>query len=730
MNAHIILNTFVIASVLGVGLLVISHRFNISAIILLLMGGIIAGPEVLGIIDPKHLGEGLRVIVSIAVALILFEGGLTLSIDDYKKISSEIAGILTWGVFITWGLSTVVVKFLFGFDWLFCLLAASLIIVTGPTVIGPLLQRIKVKKRLHHILHWEGVLIDPIGVFIALLCYEWVITAAVHEVYLNFFYRFIVGIVLGLIFGYATFYILKREIIEEKFINIFIVSTVILNFTAADFLITESGLLSVVVTGLVLGYKKTPKLAGIITYGKEMRDFMIGLLFVLLAANLSLVKFTAFGMTLVLAALAVIYLVRPANIFLSTIKSPLRINEKIFLSWIAPRGIVAASMASLFTLQLTSAGYQNAQFLEAFTYTIIAGTIVLQGFSAKWAARLLKVLETVPQGWLIVGAHKAGRAVAQFIKKKGISAVVIDTNWKNIKLAKNEGLTAVYQSVKTLDPKSQIELYEIGNILAITENEDLNQLVCNRWKKYPEKVNLFYWSSQSSASGDTTAGNQVWKGLDIKRANAQDSQFKEVTFEAGQDVPAYMKAESHNLICQRNQLISPCLPCGDTASEDVTLLMVTHKYDDTFTSPIKKEWIVFSNEREIEIIYRNMLEILVKDFPNLDIDVLLEGIIQREEEFTNLVGHGISLPHFCTQGISESLFMVTKVSPPIPCPHTKEDIALVFFVLSPEDDQVKHLNQLAKIARFLLSEENRDALLNAVDEEKAYNIIIREFEKK
>ncbi|MCP4155445.1 MAG: hypothetical protein GY757_47415, partial [bacterium] len=328
--------------------------------------------------------------------------------DDYKKISAEVSRILTWGVVITWGLSTLVIKFFFGFTWQFCLLAASLIIVTGPTVIGPLLQRIKVKKKIHHILHWEGVLIDPIGVFIALLCYEWVITAAVHEVYLKFFYRFFIGISLGLLFGYATYHILKRDFIDRKFINLFVVSTVILNFTVADMLVNESGLLSVVVTGLVLGYKKTPNLTTITIYGMELKDFMIGLLFVLLAANLSLAKFVMYGIPLVFAALFVIFLIRPANIFLSTINSSLPGNDKLFLSWIAPRGIVAASMASLFTLHLHSAGHQNAEFLEAFTYTIIAGTIVIQGFSAKWVARLLKVLKTDPEGWLIVGAHKPG----------------------------------------------------------------------------------------------------------------------------------------------------------------------------------------------------------------------------------------------------------------------------------------------------------------------------------
>lgn len=173
MNAHLILETFVFASFLGVVLTIIANKYKISAIILLLTGGVIAGPEGFNLIKPQVLGEGLKVIVSIAVGLILFEGGLTLNIKGYKNVSKEVIGILSWGVLITWLITATFLYYFLKFDWKFCLLASSLIIVTGPTVIGPLLQRIKIKKNLHHILHWEGVLIDPIGVFISLLCYEY-----------------------------------------------------------------------------------------------------------------------------------------------------------------------------------------------------------------------------------------------------------------------------------------------------------------------------------------------------------------------------------------------------------------------------------------------------------------------------------------------------------------------------------------------------------------------------
>jgi len=331
MESHHILITFVAASVLGVFLVLLAHRIRVSGIILLLFGGIIAGPEFIGIVQPNVLGEGLKAIISLAVGLILFEGGLTLEINGYKQVSKEIWGVLTKGVIITWGVTTVCLQLIFKFDWIFCLLAASLIIVTGPTVIGPLLQRIRVKRNLHQILYWEGVLIDPIGVFISLLCYEWILSAGTPEAYFNFFSRFLVGAVLGGIFGFLLYKILRSKWVPEEKLNFFILASAMLNFTIADSLVSESGLLSVTLTGLILGYKKPPQLSQIVNYKVELKDFLIGLLFILLAANLTLANFLNYGWSLLGIVALVMFIVRPLNILASTWSSTLTIKDKLFL---------------------------------------------------------------------------------------------------------------------------------------------------------------------------------------------------------------------------------------------------------------------------------------------------------------------------------------------------------------------------------------------------------------
>jgi NhaP-type Na+/H+ or K+/H+ antiporter len=302
----------------------------------------------------------------------------------YRQLSYEIRNVLTWGVLLTWLGVTLVVRFIFGLEWAFALLAASLVIVTGPTVVGPLLKRIRAKSHLHQFLHWEGVLIDPIGVFIALLCYEWIIG---HNAVLLFFIRFATGLLVGTLSGIILAKIVQREWISDELLNIFMLAAAVGIFILSDLIIPESGLLSVTIAGFVLGYVDTPRIEQLKQYKAQLIELLIGLLFVLLAAKLDVAGFWRMGWRGLLAVALVMLVIRPVNIWLTTWRSEkFGLKEKIFLSWVAPRGIVAASMASLFALNLTEQGKGDAgqaAFLETFTYSVILGTVVLQGFSAR-----------------------------------------------------------------------------------------------------------------------------------------------------------------------------------------------------------------------------------------------------------------------------------------------------------------------------------------------------------
>lgn len=724
MTSHHILTTFVSASVLGVVLMLVAKRLKISSIVVLLIGGILAGPEFLSIVRPADLGDGLNTIISLAVGLILFEGGLTLDIKGYTKVSSEIWGVLTKGVIVTWGLSTIAIKLIFGFDWSLSLLAGSLIIVTGPTVIGPMLQRIRVKKRLHDILYWEAVLIDPIGVFFALLCYEWIVSSGTQEVYINFFSRFFIGAIVGITFGVVIYHLIKRNFIPEEKLNIFVLATAMLNFAVADSLISESGLLSVTITGLWLGYKDTPLLDKIIAYKVELKDFLTGLLFVLLAANLALSKFLNYGIAIVGIIAIVMLVIRPINIFVSTLKSTISFKEKLFLSWIAPRGIVAASMSSMFAFHLTAKGYDNADFLETFTYGVIVGTVILQGFSAKWIGKILGVLEPKPNAWLIIGAHKLARAVAKFIQDRDRQVILLDLNPREIKLSKRDGFTAICENAMGLDPAKHFELYGVGNVLAITENNDLNQLICQRWKKLLNEARIMYWDPDAAKNEDhqilKTAGTPVWTDLNIRTILAQNIQHDELITCVDEAPLNLFRKHDETLICEYEgdfYLDPPYEKKGNAT------FLTLRPISSGLEAHTKKEWIIFSSDKTLSDLYTGMLELLKPDFPDLDVKSLRENLIIREKEHTSLIGHGISLPHTYTTSIDRSVLLVAKLNKPAVCQHNNAEISIVFMVISSEGQPEAHLGLISKIAKFAMKETTRQTLYKATTVDELYYII-------
>lgn len=518
-HTHDMLVSMVAAISIGVLLLVVSRRFNIPGIVLLLFGGFFLGPTCLGIVQPDSLGTGLNVIASLAIGLILFEGGLTLDLDGYRSASDVIKRLLTVGVLITWLTTALAIILIFGVDISTALIAGSLVIVTGPTVIAPLLRRINVTNRIRTILHWEGVLIDPIGVFIAVLCFEWVATLGGTAAVANFALRVAVGFSFGVLGGLGTYYAVKRRYVPEHMINVFAVACAVLVFGVAESILSESGLLAVTIAGFLLGFKKPVRLAQIREFKEQITELLIGTLFILLAARLSPEQFISFGQKGLMIVAVVMFVVRPLNILICSAGLGLAWREKLFLSWVAPRGIVAASMASLFVLSGKLDGSTpDDRFIETFVYSVISATIILQGFTAGWLARLLGLYQPERKGWVIVGAHSMGRAIAKFVTEAvGAQVLIIDSNLTAISQAKEEGFLAIYgdaRNPETLDLDEILGVYSVGNLLALTDNEDLNTLVCQRWAEELDKTRLFRWGRISASAKSTTdAGILIWSDL-------------------------------------------------------------------------------------------------------------------------------------------------------------------------------------------------------------------------
>ena len=535
-HGHDILLTLVCAASGGVGLMALARRLKVPAIVLLLLAGVVLGPEVLGWVRADSLGGVLPVFVSMAVGIILFEGGITLDVAGYREAGTFIRRLISWGVLVTWVLGSAAVMLIADVPLPFALLAASLVTVTGPTVIMPLMKRIRVVPKLRHILSWEAVLIDPVGVFLAVLCFEAIVRQGGGAALAGFGLRIAVGLAVGVAGGLLLAWVMRRGMIPEDMSRVGVLGAAVLIYGTAELVVSESGLLSTVAGGLVVGAANPPGLREVRRFKAELTDLMIGVLFILLASRLKLAQFQEFGVAGFALVAVVVFVVRPVNVLVCAVGQGLSAREKAFLSWVAPRGIVAASMASLVRITLERRGMAEtglfgmltsmmglevrlpavaaAQFVETFVYSVIVVTIVLQGLSAGWVARLLGLRLPDPTGWLIVGAHRLAREVAGFVRDTaGVPVFLADTNDAAVKQAEHERLRAVHADARRPAPIEEFALGQIGRVAALTNNEDLNAVVCRQWRGVVGASALCRWSSGQGDPADEAdvPGTVVWR---------------------------------------------------------------------------------------------------------------------------------------------------------------------------------------------------------------------------
>ncbi len=389
--------------VVGLGCQWLAWKLRLPAILFLLLAGIVAGP-VTGLLNPQQLlGELLFPLISLAVAVILFEGSLTLNFKEIRGVSNTVWSIVSLGALISWGVTSFATHALLGFDWPLALLFGSLTVVTGPTVIVPLLRTVRPNAKLSNILRWEGILIDPLGALFVVMVYEFIVSSSeAHSLHV-FGLILLVGVGLGVLSGAAVAYVLRNGGLPEYLQPFAVLSVVLGVFAASNALESESGLLTVTIMGMWLANAKDVNIQHILHFKENLTVLLITGLFILLAARIEVDDFAVLGWS-ALALFVVMQLVsRPLSIFLATLRSSLQWKEKAFLAWVAPRGIVAASISSLFAIKLDSFGMEEANLLVPLTFMVIIGTVVLQSVTARPVAVALKVAEPAPKGFLILG---------------------------------------------------------------------------------------------------------------------------------------------------------------------------------------------------------------------------------------------------------------------------------------------------------------------------------------
>lgn len=491
--------------VLGIAAQWIAWRTKVPAILPLILIGLLVGPistllteDGMKLIQPifdQETNEGLFpnqslfYFVSLAIGIILFEGGLTLKRKEIQGVGPAILKLISIGSFITFIGAGLAAHFIMNLNWSIAFLFGSLIIVTGPTVIAPILQNVPLNRNVSTVLKWEGILIDPIGALTAVLVYEFIISGegsfefTSHAIF-QFIQIVLIGLALGSIAGYALYYLIKKDLIPHYLLNVFTLALVLLVFVFSDLLAYESGLLTVVVMGMVLGNLDVPRLKDILSFKESLSILLISILFILLAANISMEDLRLLlRWECLLLFVVVVFVLRPLGVFLSTIgDGNLSGKEKIFISWVGPRGIVAAGISSLFGIRLVGE-VNDAQYLAPLVFMMVLGTVLLNATTAKAFAKLLGVIQDTSSGILFIGANKAARVIAKYLYDNNRHVVLIDNSMANVQAAQREGLEAIQANVFTDTLSEQMELIDMGYLIAMTSSSEVNNYAVRKFSK-------------------------------------------------------------------------------------------------------------------------------------------------------------------------------------------------------------------------------------------------------
>lgn len=501
----------------------IAWRVRLPSILLLLLAGLLAGPVMRAIapgtpfaLDPDGLlGDLLLPLVGVSVGLILFEGGMTLSLHEVRSQRRTLTLLVTVGALVSWVVTALAALLVLRLPFQVAVLIGAILVVTGPTVIGPLLAHIRPSGAVGAVLKWEGIIIDPIGVLLAVLVFESILIGQTDIMLLSIAKNIITTMVIGCGLGAVSAFLLLR--LMEKFWipdflqNPFALMLVVTTFVLSNAIQTESGLLATTVMGVVVANMSKADMRHILEFKENLRVLLISSLFIILGARLDFATISSLNGLAVAAFVLILVLIgRPASVFAATIRSGLSLREKLFLCCMAPRGIVAAAGASIFSIALEAQIAEGRLELEGVgqivpvTFTVIIATVAFYGLTAPFVARLLGVSDQNPQGILIVGCSPWVRAVATALQKRNLTLLMVDTNRINVRAAKMEHLPAWHGNILAEYALRELDLRGIGRVLALTPNEEVNTLALQRLSELFDTAGLYTLPLRTAKKKDDT----------------------------------------------------------------------------------------------------------------------------------------------------------------------------------------------------------------------------------
>lgn len=470
--------------VLGIGAQWIAWRINLPSILLLLLSGILAGPVIGWLHVDQLFGDLLGPFVSLSVALILFEGGMTLRLRELKAVGVVVRNLVTIGALVTWVLAAVAARYVLDIPWSIAALMGAVLIVTGPTVIQPLLRHLRPTGPVGPILKWEGIVIDCIGALAAVLFYEAILIGEAHMAGIYTVIAVVKTVALGGGIGVAAAFLLTfliaRYLVADHLHSAVVLMLVVIAYVAANQFQEEAGLFAVTVMGITLANQKKVDVEQIVAFKENLRVLLISSLFILLSARLDIASLGAVLWPGLIFCAILIFLVRPASVFASSWGSKLSIRERWFLSGMAPRGIVAAAVASIFALKLESAGLAAADALAPAVFLVIIVTVAFYSLVSPVLGRWMQVAEAQPQGVLFVGAGAWAREIAALLHREKFRVLLVDSNRENIHTAKMQGLPAYCGNILAESTLEDINLGGLGRVFAVTPNDLVNSLAVQR----------------------------------------------------------------------------------------------------------------------------------------------------------------------------------------------------------------------------------------------------------
>ena len=480
---------------LGIGSQWLAWRLQLPAIVLMLAAGIVAGP-ITGWVNPESdFGELFRPMVAVAVALILFEGGITLKFNALRDAGPAVKRLVIFGAPLGWIFSTLAARYGAGLGWDAAVIFGGILIVTGPTVVTPLLRQARLAKRPAEILRWEAIVNDPVGALAAVLAFEGVMALHGEGEILETGGHVALGVLLAVFLGYlagkALVISFSRGWVPE-YMKVPVLFVLILGvYALSDAALHESGLLAVTVMGFVVGNARLPALRELKRFKEHITVILVSGVFILLAASMEWEMLSRLNFSALIFVLLIMFIARPAAVFLSLIGTDIPPKEKLMVAWIGPRGVVAVAVSGLFGARLTEVGVEDGQLLAPLAFLLVIATVVAHGFTIKPFARMLGLTSAAAPGVLLAGASDWVVALGKTLNDAEIPVLIAERNWWRLRNARNQGIRVYYGEILSEAAEHSVDLHHYGALLAVSDNDDYNALLCTDLAPEFGRTNVF-----------------------------------------------------------------------------------------------------------------------------------------------------------------------------------------------------------------------------------------------